>query len=67
VDFGLKLDDKALLSVLLDDWTTLERILKEKPETVTSKYSLRCAYTQMVEVRYYTSVQNLITLTVQKF
>jgi hypothetical protein len=51
VDFGLELDDKALLSVLLDDWTTLERILKEKPETVTSKYSLRCAYTQMVEVR----------------
>jgi hypothetical protein len=51
VDFGLEFEDKALLAVLLDDAATLEGILKKKPETVTSKYSLRCAYTQMVEVR----------------
>lgn len=51
VDFGLAFDDKALLSVLLDDALALEEILRYKPEVVTSKYNLRCAYTQMVDVR----------------
>lgn len=51
VDSGLEFEDKALLSVLLDDAQTLGNIVINKPETVTSKYTLRCAYTQMIEVR----------------
>ena len=49
VEFGLEFEDKALLSVLLDDANSLKSMLKEKPETVTKKYSLRCAYTPLFE------------------
>lgn len=50
VDFGLTFDDKALLAVLLDDATSLEKQLKNNPENVAKYYSLRCAYTPLYKV-----------------
>jgi hypothetical protein len=49
VDFGLVFDDKALLSVLLDDAESLEAMLVAGPEVADSRYSLRCAYTPLLE------------------
>jgi hypothetical protein len=49
VDFGLEFDDKALLSVLLDDAESLEAMLVAGPEVVRSRRSLRCAYTPLLE------------------
>jgi hypothetical protein len=48
VDYGLKMEDKALLAVLLNDSDTLEKIIS-KP-VLENKYSFRCAYTPMHEV-----------------
>lgn len=50
VDYGLQFDDKALLAVLLDDSTTLEKLITENPEIVASKYTLKCAYTPLDNV-----------------
>ena len=50
VDYGLKFDDKALLSVLLDDVHLLERQLKESPDLINRRYTLRCAFTPLYEV-----------------
>jgi hypothetical protein len=50
VDYGLEMEDKALLSVLLDDAAGLENQAASEPGIVHKTYSLRCAYTQMVEV-----------------
>lgn len=47
VDYGLQLEDKALLAVLLDDSSTLEKLIAEDPEIITKKYTLRCAYTPL--------------------
>ena len=49
VDYGLEFDDKALLSVLLDDSKSLDTHLKNNSETVAKKYSLQCAYTPLYE------------------
>jgi ankyrin repeat protein len=48
-DYGLIFDDKALLSVLLDDASTLEQQLKNNPELISKRYSLRCAFTPLHE------------------
>src|SRR5688572_5976890 len=50
VDYGLKFDDKNLLSVLLDDAKSLELLISNNPEIVSKKYTLRCAYTPLHEV-----------------
>jgi len=50
VDAGLIYHDKTLLAVLLDDAKTLDLHLKNNPEAVHKKYSLRCAYTSLSEV-----------------
>lgn len=50
VDYGLQLEDKALLSVLLDDSPALEKLLRKNPEIVKKRYTLRCAYTPLDEV-----------------
>lgn len=50
VDYGLEFEDKALLAVLLDDATTLEKLIAENPETIAKKYTLRCAYTPLDNV-----------------
>lgn len=50
VDFGLELNDKLLLSVLLDDATTLENLIEAQPDSIHQKYTLRCAYTPLYNV-----------------
>jgi hypothetical protein len=45
VDAGLEFEDKALLSVLLDDTKALKQELAANPSIVSKSYSLRCAYT----------------------
>ncbi len=47
VDYGLIFDDPALLSVLLDEAPALNTYLSNHPQTVSNKYSLRCAYTPL--------------------
>lgn len=49
VDFGLEFEDKVLLSVLLDDSENLNKLIKNKPELLNKRYTLRCAYTPMLE------------------
>ena len=50
VDFDLKFDDKALLAILLDDATSLDRLLTDDKELLFKKYSLDCAFTPLYEV-----------------
>jgi hypothetical protein len=47
VDAGLEFEDKALLSVLLDDAKALKQELAANPSIVFKSYSLRCAYTPL--------------------
>ncbi len=49
VDHGLEFDDKILLSVLLDDAGSLSLLLKNDPEAVSRKYTLRTAYTPLYQ------------------
>lgn len=49
VDHGLQMEDKLLLSVLLDDAAQLDQLLKKDPLSISKKYSLRCAYTPLYE------------------
>jgi len=50
MDAGLEFEDQALLSVLSDQSELLNEQLTSYPETVSRKYSLRCAYTPLHEV-----------------
>lgn len=50
VDYGLQLEDKALLAVLLNDAELLENEIKNNATVVSKKISLRCAYTPMTGV-----------------
>lgn len=50
VDHGLAFQDKALLSVLLDDPDDLESELKKNTELINKRYDLRCAYTPLHQV-----------------
>jgi hypothetical protein len=50
VDYGLEFSDPILLSVLLDDYESLENYLKDKPDIISRKYSLDCAFTPLHEV-----------------
>lgn len=49
VDHGLDFKDPVLLSVLLDDATALDRLIKRNPQIISKKFSLRCAYTPLLE------------------
>ena len=49
MDYGLELEDKALLAVLLDDSEALEKQISIIPEIVDRTYTLRCAYTPLEE------------------
>ncbi len=49
VDYGLEFEDKILLSVLLDDATSLGLQIIKNPEAISKKYTLRCAYTPLYE------------------
>lgn len=50
VEAGLQVADRILVSVLLDDDDSLKTLLAGNPDVLNRRYSLRCAYTQMVEV-----------------
>ncbi|AEE53555.1 ankyrin repeat domain-containing protein [Haliscomenobacter hydrossis] len=49
VDAGLQFDDPALLAVLLNDAAQLELLLKGDPSLASKTYSMRCAYTPLLE------------------
>ena len=50
VDHGMIFPDKPLLAVLLDAAETLEQDLKQQPELINKRYSLRCAFTPLHDV-----------------
>lgn len=50
VDYGLVFEDKILLSVLLNNASLLEAQLKESPDIIHNRYTLRCAFTPLYEV-----------------
>jgi hypothetical protein len=50
VDYGLKFEDKLLLSVLLDDAPALEHQLINTPGGIDRRYTLRCAFTPLHDV-----------------
>src|SRR5436190_2333206 len=50
VDHGLAFEDNILLSVLMDDATSLDFYLAEDKDAVDRQYSLRCAYTPLDKV-----------------
>lgn len=50
VDFGLEFEDKILLSVLLDDFETLDILLAMNKSALLKKYSFDCAFTPLFEV-----------------
>ena len=49
VEFGLEFDDKILLAVLTNDSNMLQNLIEENPQVVSSKYSLKCAYTPLID------------------
>lgn len=49
VDFGLRFEDEALLAVLLDDAEELERLLASEPGLIKKTYSMRAAYSPLLE------------------
>lgn len=50
VDYGLEFEDPVLLAVLLNDQEQLTALLKQHPEKLYAKYSLRAAYTPLYQV-----------------
>jgi ankyrin repeat protein len=50
LEYGLKFEDKVLLSVLLDDANLLEKLIKNNPQALLKRYNIRCAYTPLHEV-----------------
>ncbi|MGK2861693.1 MAG: ankyrin repeat domain-containing protein [Chitinophagaceae bacterium] len=49
IEHGLEFADKILLAVLSDDAAWLDQQLNDKPVAFLKKYSLRCAYTPLLE------------------
>jgi hypothetical protein len=49
VEYGLDWKDDVLVSILLDDAASLEKILNEKPGDLYKKYTLRTAYTPIYQ------------------
>lgn len=50
VEHGLVFEDKMLLSVLLDDPSALEELLRKDANAINKRYTLRCAFTPLHEV-----------------
>ena len=50
VDFGLTVDDRALLAVLLDDAVSLDKLVTADKEILTKRYSFACTFTPLYEV-----------------
>lgn len=49
VDFGLKFDDKILLSVLLDNASLLDKQLTDDRNALLKRYSFECAFTPLYQ------------------
>ncbi len=49
VEHGLVMEDRVLLSVLLDDATALDELLKSNPARVNKRYTFNCAFTPLLE------------------
>lgn len=49
IDYGLNFDDKILLSVLLNDAQSLDHQIRNSPDAINKKYTLRCAFTPLYE------------------
>jgi hypothetical protein len=49
VDHGLVFEDRILLAVLSDNASDLDSQLKKDPRAIEKKYSLRCAYTPLLD------------------
>jgi len=49
VDHGLVFEDRTLLAVLSDNASDLDSELKRYPRAIEKKYSLRCAYTPLLD------------------
>jgi len=49
VEYGLQFDDKLLLAVLLDDSSSLDKQLTAQPDAIYNRYTLRCAFTPLIE------------------
>ena len=49
VDHGLEFGDKVLLAVLVNDAEALAREVEKEPASIYRKYSLRCAYTPLLD------------------
>jgi hypothetical protein len=49
VDFGLKFDDKILLSVLLDNASLLDKQLTDDRNALLNRYSFECAFTPLYQ------------------
>ncbi|MDI3320665.1 ankyrin repeat domain-containing protein [Pinibacter soli] len=49
VDFGVKFEDKVLLTVLLDDANSLDKLLIGDKKLLFNKYSLDCTFTPLYE------------------
>lgn len=49
VDYGLTFDDEVLLSVLLDDYSRLNKQLIADNNAITKRYTLNCTFTPLYE------------------
>lgn len=49
VAYGLEMEDKVLLAVLMDDAPWLAQQLQQQPAALSKKYTLQCTYTPIVE------------------
>lgn len=50
IEYGLEFSDQILLEVWSDNASALEKLVKDNPELIKERRTLRCAYTPMHEV-----------------
>jgi len=50
VEYGLTFNDSALLAVLMDDSTSLDKLLSSDKYLVNKRYSLNCTFTPLYDV-----------------
>jgi hypothetical protein len=50
IEYGLEFENKALLAVLADNSSELEKTLADNPKIVEEKITLTCAYTPLTKV-----------------
>lgn len=50
IEYGLEFSDEILLEVWSDNASTLKKLVKDDPELINERRTLRCAYTPMQDV-----------------